>query len=193
MKIINIGNRIVNNYLIKLDDGWLVIHTGYPGSYKRFEKGLDAHDIDKKDIKYIFITHAHDDHAGFLNELISDTEATLTMHHETPERLLAGHNKFNGGCSNRLAKLFVKGMGLFGKKKHEFPIVRVTENTLLWNGKRQLFKELGYDIEILGLNGHASDQIGLLIGNNLFCADAAMNGFPSIKRNIIWIEDLEEY
>ena len=27
----------------------------------------------------------------------------------------------------------------------------------------------------------------------LFCGDAAMNGFPSIKRTIIWIENLDKY
>lgn len=27
----------------------------------------------------------------------------------------------------------------------------------------------------------------------MFCGDAAMNGIPSIKRNIIWIENLADY
>ena len=27
----------------------------------------------------------------------------------------------------------------------------------------------------------------------LFCGDAAMNGFPSIKHTIIWIENLDDY
>lgn len=84
-------------------------------------------------------------------------------------------------------------MELFGKGKHTFPSVDIPNNALLWNGERQFFKEKGYDIEIISLPGHTGDKIGLLIRDNLFCGDAAMNGFPSIKRNIIWIEDLESY
>ena len=32
-----------------------------------------------------------------------------------------------------------------------------------------------------------------MIGDKLFCGDAAMNGFPSRRRTIIWIEDLQQY
>ena len=41
--------------------------------------------------------------------------------------------------------------------------------------------------------GHTADHIALLAEDVLFCGDAAMNGFPSRKRIIIWIEDLEQY
>lgn len=193
MKIINVGNRTVNNYLVQLPDGWLVIDTGYPNGYKRFKKKLKRLGIKEKDIKYIFITHAHDDHVGFLNELIESTDAQIIMHHETPERLRIGHNKYKGGCSNKLAKFFVNSMGLFGKAEHSFPLVIVPEQTIIWDGEKQFFKKSGYDMEIVSLPGHTSDHIGLLIGDILFCGDAAMNGFPSIKRNIIWIEDLDSY
>ena len=193
MKIINIGNKAVNNYLVQLPDGWLAIDTGYPNGYKKFKNKLNKSGIDEKDIKYIFITHAHDDHVGFLNELIDNTDAQIIMHNETPERLLVGHNKYKGGCSNKLAKFFVNNMGWFGKGEHSFPPVIIPERTLIWDGNKQFFKEKGYNMEIISLPGHTGDHIGLLIGDNLFCGDAAMNGFPSIKRNIIWIEDLESY
>lgn len=193
MNIINIGNRAVNNYLVQLPNGWLVIDTGYPNGYKRFKNKLNKTGIDEKDIKYIFITHAHDEHIGFLNELIDNTDAQIIIHDETPDRLLAGHNKYKGGCSNKLAKFFVNSMGLFGKAEHSFPPVVIPDRTLIWDGRKQFFKEKGYDMEIISLPGHTSDHIGLLVCENLLCGDAAMNGFPSIKRNIIWIEDLESY
>ena len=41
--------------------------------------------------------------------------------------------------------------------------------------------------------GHTADHISLLMGDILFCGDAAMNGFPSTRRTIIWIENLEQY
>ena len=31
-------------------------------------------------IEYVFLTHAHDDHAGFLNEVLSVTDAPIILH-----------------------------------------------------------------------------------------------------------------
>ena len=194
MEIINIGNRALNNYLIKTLKGYVVIDTGYAGNYNRFCRKLWKKGISPDEIKFIFITHVHDDHVGFLNELIAGTDAVLIMHGESPERLLAGHNKSSGLHPNLLAKVFFIIMILMGKGKHNFPVVKVRDKTLLWNGKNQFFKEMGIALEIIALPGHTGDSIGLLTDDGiLFCGDASMNGFPSIKRNIIWIENPEDY
>lgn len=194
MEIINVGDFTVNNYIIKTSKGYIVVDTGYPGNYNRFCKKLKEHRISFDEIKYIFITHAHDDHVGFLNELIRNTDAKLIMHSESPERLIVGHNNYDGGYPNLLAKFFFGIMSLLGKGKHEFPVVKVDNDTLLWKGENQFFKEMGIELEIISLPGHTSDLIGLLTDDGiLLCGDASMNGFPSIKRNIIWIENLEDY
>lgn len=194
MEIINVGDFTVNNYIIKTSKGYIVVDTGYPGNYNRFCKKLKEHGISFDEIKYIFITHAHDDHVGFLNELIRNTNAKLIMHSESPERLKVGHNNFNGGCPNLLAKFFFGIMSLVGIGKHVFPVVKVDNDTLLWNGENQFFKEMGIELEIISLPGHTIDLIGLLTDDGiLLCGDASMNGFPSIKRNIIWIENLVDY
>jgi glyoxylase-like metal-dependent hydrolase (beta-lactamase superfamily II) len=196
MKIFNIGDRIVNNYIVQTDKGYMVIDTGYPGNYARFLRRLQKIGIAASDIRYIFITHVHDDHVGFLNELITETGATPVMHVEGAERLLAGHNRFTGGCSGVLAKIFVEGMRLAGRGRHEFPAVKIDETSgaVLWNGEQQFFRQQGVGLEIIPLPGHTGDSIGLLTDNGiLFCGDACMNGFPSIRRNIIWIENTERY
>ena len=93
-------------------------------------------------------------------------------------------------------RLFVSAMPLAGKGRHEFPAMDVREapNALLWNGRRQFFREQGLPLTIVSLPGHTADHIGLLTDDGqLFCGDAAMNGFPSVRRNIIWIEDLVAY
>lgn len=194
MEVINIGNRIVNNYLISTEQGYIAIDTGYSGNFSRYAKSLTERNISFADISYILITHVHDDHVGFLAELIEATDAILIMHHESPGRLLKGRNNDKGGCSSLLARLFVDSMMFAGIGKHEFPVLERFPETLLWDGKRQFFREAGIAIDILPLPGHTSDQIGLLTADgDLFCGDAAMNGFPSLKRSIIWIEELCDY
>jgi len=53
MEIINAGNRINDSYLIKLQDGYLLIDTGYPEQFESFKKKLKKRNIDVKDIAYM--------------------------------------------------------------------------------------------------------------------------------------------
>lgn len=195
MNYINIGNRMVNHYLLQLMDGYLVIDTGYQGGFQRFCHRLSQRQINLGDIKYIFLTHAHDDHAGYLGDLLTALpEAKLVLDSRAPERLQAGENQMVGGCPTVLSRLAVGCMGLVGKGHHTFPTLDVSERAILWDGDKQLFQEWGIPLTILSLPGHTADSIGLLTEDKqLFCGDAAMNGFPSTHRNIIWIEDLPAY
>ena len=47
--------------------------------------------------------------------------------------------------------------------------------------------------KILFTPGHTTDSISLKVGDVIFCGDAAMNDFPSIKRLIIWIENTNDF
>ena len=78
--VYNLGNRVVNNYLVCLDDGgYVLIDTGYAENYPAFRKRLEKTGVSLKEIKYIFLTHAHDDHAGFLNEVLAITNAKVIL------------------------------------------------------------------------------------------------------------------
>lgn len=43
MTILNLGNRVVNNYLISSETGYILIDTGYAGGFPRFMKKLEKH------------------------------------------------------------------------------------------------------------------------------------------------------
>ena len=66
--IFNVGNRIMNTYVYNTSAGYIMVDTGYEHSLASVERKLEKHGINISDIKYVFLTHAHDDHAGFLNE-----------------------------------------------------------------------------------------------------------------------------
>ena len=69
MDIYNVGNRIMNTYVYASPNGYIMIDTGYEHSLRDVEKKINKENIRLSDIKYIFLTHAHDDHAGFFNLL----------------------------------------------------------------------------------------------------------------------------
>ncbi|WBW95055.1 MBL fold metallo-hydrolase [Oceanirhabdus sp. W0125-5] len=194
MKIINVGNRINNNYLIQLDNGYLLIDTGYQEQFIDFCKRLRRHNIELKDISYIFLTHAHDDHAGFLNEILDNCDARIILHRKAVERLKEGKNSFEGGCTSYLALTFCRIMKLLGKGDHRFQPVDRKNRYIILDEVTQPILEKELRCRIINLPGHTIDSIGLFFQDgSLFCGDAVMNGFPSMNRIIIWIENLKDY
>ena len=186
----------MNTYVYPCEEGYIMVDTGYEHSLKDIERKLNQKNISLTDIKYVFLTHAHDDHAGFLNELLSKTtDLKVIMSDKSMETLKKGHNSFVGGCSTLLAWIFCKLMGIVGKEEHRFPIIEdkyddrfieITENN-----KNELEKILNG--KILFTPGHTADSISLKVEKIVFCGDAAMNGFPSVKRLIIWIENVYQF
>lgn len=196
MKLYNVGNRIMNTYIYKANIGYIMIDTGYENSIKKVLKKLNKININVSEIKYVFLTHAHDDHAGFLNELLCiNQELKVVISDKSMPTLKRGQNSFDGGCSTKFAWLFCKLMGLFGKAEHKFPKIEDKYNNRFIEITTENRKELEELLngEILFTPGHTKDSISLKLDDIILCGDAAMNGLPSIKRLIIWIENLKEY
>ena len=109
--------------------------------------------------------------------------------------LKRGQNSFNGGCSTTFAFIFCKLMGLFGKAEHRFPPIDdcFNDRFIEITDKNKSKIEDILEGEVLFTPGHTSDSISLKLGDIIFCGDAAMNGVPSIKRLIIWIENTLDY
>ena len=103
MKIYNAGNRVMNTYLYRIEDGYVMIDTGYENSYQKCTSSMKRQGISWDDVKYIFLTHAHDDHAGFLKEVLDKhLNITCIISDKAFPVLAKGQNSFNGGCSSRL-------------------------------------------------------------------------------------------
>ncbi|WP_425538107.1 MBL fold metallo-hydrolase [Microaceticoccus formicicus] len=109
--------------------------------------------------------------------------------------LKRGQNSFDGGCSTFLAWLFCKFMGVVGKAEHRFPCIeeRFDNRFIEISDINKAEIEELLQGKILFTPGHTKDSISLRKDNMTFCGDAAMNGFPSLKRLIIWIENKEEF
>lgn len=196
MVIYNVGNRVMNTYIYHAPEGYVMIDTGYEHSLKNVERRSHRQGIVLSDIKYVFLTHAHDDHAGFLNELLwKYPDIKVIIHSRAMPTLLRGQNSFIGGCSSLIALAFCKFMGLIGKGTHLFPAIEQQNIGKFVEISPQNLSSLEAILQgkILLTPGHTSDSISLKIDNKIFCGDAAMNGIPSIKRVTIWIEDKSAY
>ena len=191
-KVYEIGSYMLRNYVLETPGGFIAIDTGYPGGADKFAKRFEKF-APLKELKYIFLTHAHDDHAGFLGELLSMTDAKVILNPVGLPVLEAGENAVppGSGYSSRLAASF----GVF-KKEFRFPPVQVGNRGIFMNTEAdQFFHTIGLPLRILFLPGHTSDSIGLLNEETgeLFCGDAAMNAVISRQRHTIWVDDAEAF
>ena len=71
---------ITKCYLIKCLGGFFLVDTGYRSDYGKFLKRMREVNIDISQIKYILLTHHHNDHAGFVTKLVNQTGAKLIVH-----------------------------------------------------------------------------------------------------------------
>ncbi|MFI3253384.1 MAG: MBL fold metallo-hydrolase [Eubacteriales bacterium] len=195
--MINVGDRIVNTFVYPIQEGYVMIDTGYENMFQSREKRLKKKNISVKEVKYIFLTHAHDDHAGFVNEMIQENpDIRVIMSPKGLDTLKNGKNPNIGGCSGTQSYLFCQILKLFGKGSHTFPPIKAEFEGNLWflTPDNQAEMEEKLEGTILETSGHTCDSISLLTKEgNLFCGDLAMSGIPSKNNMIIWIENEEEY
>jgi glyoxylase-like metal-dependent hydrolase (beta-lactamase superfamily II) len=86
----------VNMYLIKTDDGFLSIDTGWdsPPSLKSLEDQLAEIGASLTDIKQVIITHCHIDHLGMIVRLKKLSNPKLYIHYKEMELIKI---RFSGG------------------------------------------------------------------------------------------------
>ena len=155
--IYEIGSYTARNYLLETPEGIIVIDTGYQGGFQKFKSRFEQR-WPLSVVKYIFMTHHHDDHSGFLGELMAETVAPVILHPLALEYLATGqsHEKPGAGYSSFVASLYSRV-----HKDFSFPPVVIPESrAIVVNSEdTQPFEERGLPIKILHLPGHTDDSI----------------------------------
>lgn len=192
IKLHNIGGYIVKNYLLETPQGIIAIDTGYPDGAEKFIRRFTKRWPLEK-LKYFFLTHHHDDHSGFLGDLMNTCDAKVVLHPLAAEYLRTGKSNEppGAGYSSHPAWLFS-----LVKKDFTFPPVDVAECAIFIDSEEdQIFEAMGLPIRILHLPGHTADSMGLYLTETrqLLCGDAAMNVIISVARHTIWIDDAAEF
>jgi hydroxyacylglutathione hydrolase len=169
-----------NVFLLPCRGGYLQVDTGYDRDYPFYRKNLAKAGIALESIRYLALTHHHDDHAGFLNDLARDGDVTVLAHEQAEDLLKAGKNDIGrgGGYVNRFIKL-VAGIKMRFDPRWTltFPPFSLRTNDLLVAGDdNQALRRLGVPGQVLYTPGHCIDHLSFVLDSGeAFCGDAAAN------------------
>jgi len=158
----------------------LLIDTSYLTCFHSFHKRIASIGIDVAEIKYLLLTHHHDDHAGFAAELVKETGCRVIVHRNAVSPLEQGKFEDTAKVLNRRVWITCKLYEVFMYHEEDtYPPLILTDRDIILEGDDESFlKEIGIDGIILHTPGHTNtrDSISVLLSDgNAFVGDAAMN------------------
>lgn len=186
-----------NAFVIKTPKGHILIDTALPDSYGPFKDKLVRAGIDMGDIRYLFLTHNHEDHVGLLKEIMSEIPGlTLICHPKLIEILknpvpLKKQGLVSPGFWSAL--LMRKMFNAASEQPQCLLPQKIGNIITVSREEKNLFKDLDLDASVIPTPGHTEDSLTLLLdtGSN---AKAAFTGdlcwtvltkpFPAIIQNL---------
>ena len=147
MKILNVGYRSVNCYLIVTEKAKLLIDVGWPGGMQELKWNLSSQGFSVKDVTHVIITHYHMDHGAIAQEMKDKGAKLIVMENQT-EYLNA-------------QKRFIRPPLVFHEIRNEdnFP--------LAFRDSRIFLKTLGIGGEIISTAGHSPDHVTLVLDEGI--------------------------
>ena len=152
-----------NLYVIKGENGDILIDTGFIGMKRALKRWLD-----KFNIKLVILTHAHVDHtwnAAYIKNLYN---CKLALSKDDIENIDNRNIKSTPSTNKHKnwTKLMNYGMKKFIPQKYKIDM-KLNNN--------QTIKKYGLDLKIVSLPGHTDGSIGVLYKDYLFAGDALVN------------------
>jgi hydroxyacylglutathione hydrolase len=164
--VINLG--FVNAFLVKTDDGFILIDTGVAQRWARLEGELLRAGCLPNNLKLVIITHGDFDHTGNCAELQQKYGAKIAMH---PDDLEMARN---GARAKRHGKGLVSSLLLKLTERMGGDFRTFEPDILLENG--QQLTQYGFAAKVLHTPGHTKGSISILTeSGELFCGDTLGN------------------
>ena len=208
--MISIKLSVTTCYLVKTDEKYLLIDTGYEEDWELFQQRLKEANVEITNIGYILLTHHHDDHCGLLHSILQENSSIRVVMTELCNELIQKGNNdqtHGGGLLNKRVAFLVRRKQAYvslvlhkkvdKSKNLKFQPYTSRSNDILFKGEPEL-RDIGIPIDgkILRTPGHTVDSISVLFPNgDCFVGDSAahMLPFAGTKYCVIFICDMDEY
>ncbi len=149
-------------YLVKTTAGPILFETGPHSTFPNLERELAKHDVQVSDIKHVFVTHIHFDHAGAAWALAKHGAKVYVhpfgaRHLQNPEKLYNSAKRIYQDMMDTLwGKMEIIAPELIHETQHE-----------------EVFEVGGMQIKALHTPGHAVHHIAWQIGDAIITGDVA--------------------
>lgn len=163
-----ISSLIANIHLVETGSGVIIIDTGFSIAARSVLRTLEQLGHAPRDVRLIFLTHVHLDHAGSAAELRERTGAPIAMHRADVPKARAGkHNLPNGrGVLGKILEHSFNSTGMtFSYKPFE-------PNILLDEG--QTLNDFGLNARIIYTPGHTLGSLSLALPDDVMLIGDAM-------------------
>ena len=192
MEIINIANTIYTNYILKFDKDVILVDCGYNTSFNKFLNKINKLNIALEDIKAVVITHVHQDHVSYLEDLFKHIQPKLIVGKNAIELLKKGEDLFLSFSSKSNRNLTMITAKFRGGPASWNPL-DITPYHPIVVDKEDDVSLSEYGIKIIPLPGHTEDSIGLLVGEDFIVGDAIMNSIPAKHLLPLLISSAEDF
>lgn len=149
-------------YLLPTSEGPILIETGPHSTFPKLKEDVEAMGYQMEDIKHVFLTHIHLDHAGAAWAL-AETGAKIYLHPfgaknmEDPSRLMESATRIYGDQMDTL----------WGQMKP------IAADQLMQVDDKQSIQCGDIEIKSLHTPGHAKHHIAWQVGDVIFTGDVA--------------------
>ena len=131
-------------YLLKCNDGFLLVDAGWVGRYGKFKKALGRLGIGIDAIKHILLTHHHHDHAALVHDIRLDTNCRVIVHKGEVDYLRRGVT-FTGNT-----RQFNAWLKLLDKVTS--PFIRLNYTSVILNENDIVISDNDYDLyDLIGI------------------------------------------
>ena len=152
-----------------------MVDTGEKGFEDKITKVITSRGLKLKNLQFIFLTHAHYDHAGSAHELKKLTGAKIIVHESEIKYLINGFHPMSKGTSPFFS--FIITISRL-RRKSKTTIIGINPD-IVFSNSRELQK-FGFDSKIIHTPGHTKGSSSLIIDKYAFVGDTMFNVFGNI-------------
>ena len=210
MNLIPLKLSVTTCYLVKTDEKFLLIDTGYEEDWELFQQRLKEVGVELSQIGYLLLTHHHDDHCGLLHAILQENSAIrVVMSDLCNELIQKGENDLThgGGLLNKRVAFLIQHKQAYvslvlhkkvdKSKNLKFQPYYSRDNDVLFNGEPRL-RDIGIPLEgkIFRTPGHTVDSISVLFPDgDCLVGDAAAHMLPFAGTHycVIFICNMDTY
>lgn len=168
-----------NCYLIKGKDSFLLIDCGGRGNKKLLKKKLARLGLKASQIRYLVLTHHHNDHCGMLPFLMTENPSLRVIMSERCSQFLQGGRNVRHPSERYANKTLAIIMGFYlgiQKNPDSFqPFYPRPQDIIIKQDDDTMLPKLGFSGQIILTPGHTEDSLSIIAEDTAFVGDAARN------------------